>query len=74
MSTLAAPGGGTNTDALGKLASRWLKLVDELQRARFAHGDLQHGNVIIDQQGYGCGWSTSTGCGSSAAKATRPRR
>ena len=42
---------GTNTDALAKLASRWLKLVDELQRARFAHGDLQHGNVIIDQEG-----------------------
>ena len=42
---------GTNTDALGKLAGRWLKLVDELQRAEFAHGDLQHGNVIIDQQG-----------------------
>ena len=42
---------GTNTDALGKLASRWLKLIDELQRAGFAHGDLQHGNVIIDQQG-----------------------
>ena len=41
----------TNADALGKLASRWLKLVDELQRAQFAHGDLQHGNVIIDQQG-----------------------
>ena len=41
----------TNTDALGKLAGRWLKLVDELQRAKFAHGDLQHGNVIIDQQG-----------------------
>jgi len=41
----------TNTDALGKLASQWLKLVDELQRVRFAHGDLQHGNVIIDLQG-----------------------
>ena len=41
----------TNADALGKLAGRWLKLVDELQRAEFAHGDLQHGNVIIDQQG-----------------------
>lgn len=42
---------GTNIDALAKLASRWLELVDELQRARFAHGDLQHGNVIIDQLG-----------------------
>ena len=40
-----------NTDALATLASRWLKLVSELQRVRFAHGDLQHGNVIIDQRG-----------------------
>ena len=40
-----------DTGALGKLASRWRKLIDELQRARFAHGDLSHGNVIIDQQG-----------------------
>ena len=42
---------GANTDALAKLAGRWRKLVDELQGARFAHGDLQHGNIIIDQQG-----------------------
>ncbi len=42
---------GTNTGALTELASRWLELVDELQQARFAHGDLQHGNVIIDRHG-----------------------
>ncbi len=40
-----------NTGALGTLADRWLELIGQLQRTRFAHGDLQHGNVIIDQQG-----------------------
>jgi len=38
-------------DALSALAGRWLRLVRELQRAEFAHGDLQHGNVIVDQHG-----------------------
>ena len=39
------------SEALSGLAERWLRLVRELQRAEFAHGDLQHGNVIVDQHG-----------------------
>jgi eukaryotic-like serine/threonine-protein kinase len=34
--------------ALHNLATRWRTVVDRLQRAEFAHGDLQHGNVLID--------------------------
>jgi hypothetical protein len=51
-----------NTTALGVLAARWLDLVRELQAARFAHGDLQHGNVLIDEHGalhlvdFDCSW------------------
>jgi len=41
---------GRHTDALGTLAQRWLELVNELQRVSFAHGDLQHGNILVDQQ------------------------
>ena len=37
-----------NTTALGALAGRWLEMVNHLQGARFAHGDLQHGNVLVD--------------------------
>jgi len=37
-----------NTTALGALAGRWLKMVNELQGTQFAHGDLQHGNVLVD--------------------------
>lgn len=40
-----------NTDALRTLAWEWLALVGDLQRARFAHGDLQHGNILVDRQG-----------------------
>ncbi len=40
-----------NKDALQTLAQRWLALVGELQGAGFAHGDLQHGNILVDQQG-----------------------
>jgi eukaryotic-like serine/threonine-protein kinase len=40
-----------NGDALGTLAERWFELIGELQRASFAHGDLQHGNVLVDQSG-----------------------
>jgi eukaryotic-like serine/threonine-protein kinase len=36
--------------ALGLLARRWLALVGSLQQAEFAHGDLQHQNIIIDRQ------------------------
>lgn len=34
--------------ALHNLATMWRNIVDRLQRAEFAHGDLQHGNVLID--------------------------
>ena len=34
--------------ALHNLATMWRNVVDRLQRAEFAHGDLQHGNVLID--------------------------
>lgn len=40
-----------DTDALATLAGRWRELVRTLQHAGFAHGDLQHGNVIIDERG-----------------------
>jgi eukaryotic-like serine/threonine-protein kinase len=40
-----------DTDALRTLARKWRELIRTLQDARFAHGDLQHGNVIIDQRG-----------------------
>jgi hypothetical protein len=40
-----------DTDALRSLASQWLALVDDLQQASFAHGDLQHGNVLVDADG-----------------------
>jgi len=40
-----------NTAALRTLAERWLVLIGELQRVGFAHGDLQHGNILVDQQG-----------------------
>jgi hypothetical protein len=40
-----------NTDALATLAGKWRALVRTLQDAQFAHGDLQHGNVIIDERG-----------------------
>jgi hypothetical protein len=42
---------GSNTAALTTLAGRWRELVSLLQRSEFAHGDLQHGNVMVDQDG-----------------------
>jgi eukaryotic-like serine/threonine-protein kinase len=39
-----------NSNALRTLAERWLGLVEELQQAGFAHGDLQHGNILVDQE------------------------
>jgi hypothetical protein len=35
-------------EALASLAEHWRFLVDRLQGAGFAHGDLQHGNVLVD--------------------------
>jgi len=37
--------------ALGALAGRWRDLVRRAQSARFAHGDLQHGNVLVQSDG-----------------------
>lgn len=33
---------------LADLRARWRALVDDLERAKVAHGDLQHGNVLVD--------------------------
>src|SRR2546430_14233107 len=40
-----------DTDSLGTLAGAWRNLVRATQSARFAHGDLQHGNVLVDRGG-----------------------
>lgn len=40
-----------NTDALTVLAQRWRELVRVLQESEFAHGDVQHGDIMVDQQG-----------------------
>ena len=33
------------------LAQQWVEVVNALQRARVAHGDLQHGNVLVRENG-----------------------
>lgn len=35
-------------DALLHLADEWVKLMGELRAAGIAHGDLQHGNIIVE--------------------------
>ena len=35
-------------DSLGELADEWLALLEQLSSGRMAHGDLQHGNVLVD--------------------------
>ncbi len=40
----------SNTDALSVLAQRWRKLIGRLQQAGVAHGDLQHGNILVDHR------------------------
>lgn len=53
-----------DTGQLESLAKAWRQLVLRLQRAEFAHGDLQHGNVLIDDKGtlrlvdFDCSWIT----------------
>lgn len=42
---------GSNVAALTTLAARWRDMVALLQNSRFGHGDLQHGNVLVDQEG-----------------------
>jgi hypothetical protein len=36
-------------EVLLHLAAEWLKLVGALREARVAHGDLQHGNIIVER-------------------------
>ncbi|WP_158845921.1 hypothetical protein [Saccharothrix deserti] len=51
-----------DTTSLSALAQSWRDLVSRMQRAEFAHGDLQHGNVLVDQRGdlrlvdFDCSW------------------
>ncbi len=41
----------SNAAALTTLAAKWRELVALLQRSEFTHGDLQHGNIMVDQVG-----------------------
>jgi len=34
--------------ALKKLSERWAELMDQLEKAKIGHCDLQHGNVLVD--------------------------
>jgi hypothetical protein len=43
--------GTGNAAALSRLAATWRGFVGRLQSAEFAHGDLQHGNVLVDTSG-----------------------
>lgn len=43
--------GSGDTAALRSLAGQWLTLVSDLQEAQFAHGDLQHGNILVEGTG-----------------------
>ncbi|CRK59112.1 Serine/threonine protein kinase [Alloactinosynnema sp. L-07] len=51
-----------DTASLSTLANSWRDLVTRLQRADFAHGDLQHGNVLVESGGdlrlvdFDCSW------------------
>lgn len=36
-------------DALRALADRWLEVCDQLRDAGVAHGDLQNGNILVDE-------------------------
>jgi hypothetical protein len=37
----------TNSEALLNLAERWVKMLAALKKHNIAHGDLQHGNILI---------------------------
>lgn len=37
--------------SLSQLSDNWLKLVADLSRANIAHGDLQHANIMVTDQG-----------------------
>ncbi|MFD1049564.1 hypothetical protein ACFQ1S_30555, partial [Kibdelosporangium lantanae] len=40
-----------DTASIRALADNWRDLVRRIQTARFAHGDLQHGNVMVEGDG-----------------------
>ena len=40
-----------NTTAIAMLAANWRELVNLMQSMEFAHGDLQHANIMVDQAG-----------------------
>ncbi|HUY87904.1 MAG TPA: hypothetical protein VMV10_04130 [Pirellulales bacterium] len=40
-----------NRKALAGAAERWIELVGQLDAAKIAHGDLQHANVMVTEQG-----------------------
>ena len=39
-------------DALRDLEGRWVQLLEDLRSKNIAHGDLQHGNVVVDPSGH----------------------
>ncbi len=41
-----------NSAALARAAEKWLAVAKELSDASVAHGDLQHANVMVDEQGH----------------------
>ncbi|MFI5081533.1 MAG: AarF/UbiB family protein [Streptosporangiales bacterium] len=41
----------SNAAALTTLAAKWRALVALMQSSEFTHGDLQHGNIMVDQDG-----------------------
>jgi hypothetical protein len=51
-----------NADGIAALVTAWRNLLARMQLAEFAHGDLQHGNVLIDVNGglrlvdFDCSW------------------
>lgn len=38
-------------EAIRDLARQWLEVLEELRQAGVAHGDLQHGNILVDPAG-----------------------
>jgi hypothetical protein len=53
-----------NAPGIAALVTAWLNMLGRLQQAEFAHGDLQHGNVLVDASGslrlvdFDCSWIT----------------
>jgi hypothetical protein len=42
---------GSRKSSLTSLAREWVRVVDDLQRAGVAHGDIQHGNIMFTSGG-----------------------